>query len=374
MFKICSLHILQPSYFAAYLFKLPGHKKKTPDPPDRRMSFFHECRFMIHQHLQNGEISLVLNYLILIHHHHKMLRASSFPKAGSLLRQTVRSKTSSSTSALAYKQLHRNQKRPSLPTLETPNWSADAAVSSILYETPMPSRAPRKQHVLNCLVQNEPGVLSSVSGTLAARGFNIDSLVVCNTEVEDLSRMTIVLAGQDAVIEQARRQIEDLVPVYAVLDYSNAEIIKRELLLARVSLLGPEYFQELIATHKLHIDDGAAIPDLSAHESAFHPNNLAPSEALRQKHIHLDHISTITEKFGGKVVDISDRNVIVELSAKPTRISSFIQLLQPFGILEIARSGMMALPRTPLTNTNQEEDDDVVGAADIVDASQLPPG
>ncbi|KAK6464121.1 small subunit of acetolactate synthase-domain-containing protein [Scheffersomyces coipomensis] len=290
-----------------------------------------------------------------------------------LVKQMVRNKsTSSSTSALAYKTLHRNQKRPPLPTLETPNWSADAAVSSILYETPVPSRAPRKQHVLNCLVQNEPGVLSSVSGTLAARGFNIDSLVVCNTEVKDLSRMTIVLAGQDAVIEQARRQIEDLVPVYAVLDYTNAEIIKRELLLARVSLLGPEYFQELIATHKLHINDGASIPDLTATESAFHPNNLAPSEALRQKHKHLDHINTITEKFGGRIVDISDRNVIVELSAKPSRVSAFITLLHPFGVLELARSGMMALPRTPLDHAG--EDEDAIDAADIVDASQLPPG
>ncbi|KAI5965751.1 ILV6 [Candida pseudojiufengensis] len=296
-----------------------------------------------------------------------MLKRSPF------LQQFIRQRSSSSTSALAYKTLHRNQKRPPLPTLDTPNWSADTAVSSILYETPVASKLPAKQHVLNCLVQNEPGVLSSVSGTLAARGFNIDSLVVCNTEVKDLSRMTIVLKGLDGVVEQARRQIEDLVPVYAVLDYTNAEIIKRELLLARVSLLGPEYFQELIATHQLHIDDASSIPDLSACESAYHPSNLAPSEALRQKHIHLDHISTITKQFGGKIVDISDRNVVVELSAKPSRVSSFITLLQPFGILELARSGMMALPRTPLDGVT-EEDEASIDASDIVDASQLPPG
>ena len=66
-------------------------------------------------------------------------------------------------------------------------------------------------HVLNCLVQNEPGVLSRVSGILAGRGFNIESLVVCRTEIRDLSRMTIVLKGQDGVVEQARRQLEDLV-------------------------------------------------------------------------------------------------------------------------------------------------------------------
>lgn len=300
------------------------------------------------------------------------MRAALRPGLPGRLLQTRLKVLSSSTSALAYKTLHRNLKRPPLPTFDTPNWSADAAVSSILYETPFPSKAPRKQHVLNCLVQNEPGVLSSVSGHLAARGFNIDSLVVCNTEVKDLSRMTIVLGGQDAVVEQARRQIEDLVPVYAVLDYTNAEIVKRELLLARISLLGPEYFQELIAAHNSHTSDGSAVPDLSATESEFHPSNLPPSEALRQKHTHLQNISVITEKFGGRIVDISDRNCIVEVSAKPSRISSFIQLLQPFGILEIARSGMMALPRTPLDLSHLE--DDALDANDIVDASQLPPG
>jgi acetolactate synthase small subunit len=67
------------------------------------------------------------------------------------------------------------------------------------------------RHILNCLVQNEPGVLSRVSGILAGRGFNIDSLVVCRTEIRDLSRMCIVLSGQDGVVEQARRQLEDLV-------------------------------------------------------------------------------------------------------------------------------------------------------------------
>lgn len=63
-------------------------------------------------------------------------------------------------------------------------------------------------------MQNEPGVLSRVSGCLAARGFNIDSLVVCRTEIKDLSRMCIVLGGQDGVVEQVRRQLEDLVRVF----------------------------------------------------------------------------------------------------------------------------------------------------------------
>ena len=123
-------------------------------------------------------------------------------------------------------------------------------MTNILYNTPEPPHTPPKRHVLNCLVQNEPGVLSRVSGILAARGFNIDSLVVCNTEVGDLSRMNIVLRGQDGVVEQARRQLEDLVPVWVVLDYSKSQIVERELLLAKVSILGPEHFHELLAHHR----------------------------------------------------------------------------------------------------------------------------
>lgn len=276
---------------------------------------------------------------------------------------------SSSTAAMAYKNLHRNKKRPQLPTFEQPTLSADSAVSSIIYETPIAPRTPKTSHVLNCLVQNEPGVLSLVSGTLAARGFNIDSLVVCNTEVKDLSRMTIVLGGQDGVVEQARKQIEDLVPVYAVLDYTFSEIIKRELLLARVSLLGPEYFQELVAHH----NDADIKVSQRLRSETYHPNNLAPSQALRQKYEHLDAISKLTREFGGKVVDVSDRNCIVELSAKPSRISSFIALIQPFGILELARSGMMALPRTPIEGVD-DGTDPTKDASDVVDVSQLPPG
>lgn len=280
-------------------------------------------------------------------------------------------KSSSSTAALAYKLL-RNQQRPPLPTLETPKWTTEGAVASILYEAPYDIKAPVKKHVLNCLVQNEPGVLSLVSGTLAARGFNIDSLVVSNTEVKDLSRMTIVLREKDAVIEQARRQIEGLVPVYAVLDYTNSEIIKRELLLARISLLGPEYFQDLLKHHgsQEDIDADSSQGQLS---DKFHPKNLSISEILRLKHDYLNAISQIVEKFGGKVLDISDKNCIVELSAKPSRITAFLTLMRPFGILEAARSGMMALPRTPLINEDEAADHEFEEDS-VVDVTDLPPG
>lgn len=284
------------------------------------------------------------------------------------VRTFVRAK-SSSTSALAYKQLHRNKVRPPLPTIETPSWSTNSVISSILYETPAPSKEPRKQHVLNCLVQNEPGVLSLVSGTLAARGFNIDSLVVCNTEVKDLSRMTIILQGQDGVIEQARRQIEDLVPVFVVLDYSNSAIIKRELLMTRISLLGAEYFEDLIHHHEQDSNTDAIE---RIRQKPYHPSNLPLSQVLRLKHEHLNDISNLTSNFGGKVVDIAESSCIIELCAKPSRISAFLKLVEPFGILEVARSGMMVLPRTQL---EVEDEEDVQGKInDIVDISQLPPG
>ena len=235
-------------------------------------------------------------------------------------------RTNSSTSALAYKALHRRINP--LPISDNlPSWSAPAAVSSILYETPLPSTLPPKRHILNCLVQNEPGVLSRVSGILAARGFNIDSLVVCNTEVEDLSRMTIVLSGQDGVVEQARRQLEDLVPVWAVLDYTAAPLVQRELLLAKISILGPEYFEELLAHHRemtaadasrleelaQAAEEGQHNPEEARKGDDYHPSRLAASQALRHKHEHLEAITHLTHQFGGKVLDISTNNCIVEM-------------------------------------------------------------
>lgn len=267
----------------------------------------------------------------------------------------IRAKSTNSTSALAYKALHRRSPLP-LPVAETSpsgSYGAAAAVSSILYETPAISQAPPKKHILNCLVQNEPGVLSRISGILAARGFNIDSLVVCNTEVEDLSRMTIVLQGLDGVVEQARRQLEDLVPVWAVLDYTNAALVQRELLLAKVSILGPEVYEEIMEHHReitqpessagenanegeesdvernaeqrlqeLEADGAQQEKDQGMIEKArqmlgaadnYHPNRLAVSQALRHKHEHLEAITHLTHQFGGKVLDISTNNCIVEV-------------------------------------------------------------
>lgn len=157
---------------------------------------------------------------------------------------TIRFQSTSSQLLNASASVKRRRRKPAFldPSPITP--SAEEAVNNIIYNTPPTAPAPITRHVLNCLVSNEPGVLSHVSGVLAGRGFNIESLVVAKTEVPDLSRMTIVLNGQKVVIEQARRQLEDLVPIWAVLDYTHGRIVERELLLAKVSAVPHEHVHE----------------------------------------------------------------------------------------------------------------------------------
>ncbi|KAJ7188485.1 small subunit of acetolactate synthase-domain-containing protein [Mycena filopes] len=293
-----------------------------------------------------------------------------------------------STSALDYKQSHRTRPPP-LPTMDLPrSRSAEEAVTNILYNTPPPSLQPFKKHVLNCLVQNEPGVLSRVSGILAGRGFNIDSLVVCKTEIRDLSRMCIVLSGQDGVVEQARRQLEDLVPVWVVLDYTETRTISRELLLVKVSILGPEYLEEQLQGGPSHeprrsspaskLEREAALVhsiQRSAHSEELVESSqvpLTPSEALRIKHQHLHSINVLASQFGAKIVDVSENSVICELTAKTTRVEAFLNLVKPFGILEAARTGLMAMPRTPIASASEDEAN--VEATVAVEAHLLPPG
>ena len=131
-------------------------------------------------------------------------------------------------------------------------------------------------------------------------------------------------------MEQARRQLEDLVPVWAVLDYTGAPLVQRELLLAKISLLGPEYFEDLMAHHReMSAADASKLEELErdaggsgdehgqqqreASDADFHPNRLAASQALRHKMEHLDAITHLTHQFGGKVLDISTNNCIVEM-------------------------------------------------------------
>lgn len=132
--------------------------------------------------------------------------------------------------------------------------------------------------------------------------------------------MTIVLQGQDGVVEQARRQLDDLVPVWAVLDYTDSALVQRELLLAKVSILGPEFFEELLQHHREITTPGEALEgqkdkdEKSASKSKeYHPRHLPLSQALRHKHEHLDAITRLAHQFGGKVLDISTNNCIVEV-------------------------------------------------------------
>ncbi|KAF9917413.1 hypothetical protein BX616_001082 [Lobosporangium transversale] len=275
--------------------------------------------------------------------------------------------SSSSTSAISYKRKHPRKLHPALSSdyLHPGAPNAEEAVSSILYNTPPSGKDNTKQrHIFNCLVQNEPGVLSRVSGILAGRGFNIDSLVVAKTEVADLSRMTIVLRGESSTIEQARRQLEDLVPVWAVLDYTGFKVIQRELLLIKVSILGPEHV-------RAQMNSRSPNWQLLQEEAE---EDMTPSDALRQTHAHLKSLKELTDLFQGNIVDVSSDCVVIELSAKPDRIDSFVKLVKPFGILEAARSGMMAMPRSPIYDRHSEENDQPEEEGSGVDASLLPPG
>ncbi|KAH9166267.1 acetolactate synthase [Lactarius sanguifluus] len=252
-----------------------------------------------------------------------------------------------STSALDYKTSHK-VRPPPLPKMDLPrSRSAEEAVTNILYNTPPPSLQPYKKHVLNCLVQNEPGVLSRVSGILAGRGFNIDSLVVCRTEIRDLSRMCIVISGQDGVVKQARRQLEDL-----------THTISRELLLVKVSILWPEYLED-------QLEGGPSHEPRAAHRAHA-------DEALRRRHQHLYSLHVLANQFGARLVDVSDHSVIVEMTGKTSRVEAFLALVKPFGIIESARTGLMAMPRTPIAGLAEDDASSELGSN--VDASLLPPG
>jgi acetolactate synthase-1/3 small subunit len=150
------------------------------------------------------------------------------------------------------------------------------------------------------------------------------------------------------------------VPVWAVLDYTDTRVITRELLLVKVSILGPEYLEDQLkggpsheprrghhASHhetKLEKEtvlaqnfERGAHPE--AHTETTTPPPLTPSEALRLKHQHLHSVSVLADQFGAKIVDVSENSVIVELTAKTNRVIAFLSLLKPFGILESARTG-----------------------------------
>jgi acetolactate synthase I/III small subunit len=155
------------------------------------------------------------------------------------------------------------------------------------------------RHVLSALVQNVPGVLSHISGMLASRGYNIDSLAVGETEDPHLSRMTFVIVGDDSVLEQVRKQLEKIVTVVRVDDVSAQDFVERDLMLIKVT----------------------APPDKRG------------------------EISELTKIFSGRIVDVSLSAVMIEISGQEKKIEAFIELMRPFGISEVVRTGRIAMVR-----------------------------
>src|SRR4051812_45181614 len=157
----------------------------------------------------------------------------------------------------------------------------------------------RMRHVLSALVQNQPGVLAHVSGMLGSRGFNIDSLAVGETEDAHLSRVTFVVMGDDRVLEQVRKQLEKIVTVVQVMDISREDFVERDLMLIKV---------------RVGADRRAEVQGL-------------------------------VQIFRGRVVDVSPEQMMIEISGQERKIEAFIDVVRPYGIIELARTGRIALVR-----------------------------
>jgi acetolactate synthase-1/3 small subunit len=159
------------------------------------------------------------------------------------------------------------------------------------------------KHIISALVENKPGVLAHVAGMFAARAFNIDSLVVGRTEDPQLSRMTIVVVGDDRVVEQVRKQLAKIVPVVKVQDFVGQPVVARDLMLISIS----------------------ASPDKRP------------------------EILSLIETFKAKVVDIGQKFVMVEICGPEAKIEAFINMCKPYGIKSVARTGTIAMPRQAKT-------------------------
>ena len=160
------------------------------------------------------------------------------------------------------------------------------------------------RHVLSAVVQNVPGVLAHISGMLASRGYNIDSLAVGETEDPNLSRMTFVVVGDDRVLEQVRKQLEKIVTVVRVVDVSARNYVERDLMLLKVK---------------------------------------APPGGQRSE------IRELVEIFRGKIVDVGAEELMIEISGRENKIEAFIERMRAYGITELVRSGRIAMVRSGVT-------------------------
>ena len=161
------------------------------------------------------------------------------------------------------------------------------------------------KHTLSVLVEDESGALSRISGLFARRGFNIDSLAVGPAETKGISRLTMVVEGDDETLQQMTKQLNKLFNVLGVADLSNLAAVERELMLLKV----------------------------------------ASKEETRGK------ILELVQVFRAKVVDVSDMALTLEVVGDPGKLVALEKLLEPYGILEIARTGKIALKRSSGVNT-----------------------
>ncbi len=155
------------------------------------------------------------------------------------------------------------------------------------------------RHVISVLVENHFGVLAHVSGLFSARGFNIDSLTVGETEDPSVSRMTIVAKGDDRVLDQIMKQLDRLVDVIKVIDLTKDEMIARELVLVKVA---------------------------------------APAKVRSD-------VIQVVNTFRAKIVDVNPKNLIIEITGTESKIDAMLELLRPFGIREVVRTGLVAMSR-----------------------------
>ena len=159
-----------------------------------------------------------------------------------------------------------------------------------------------KQHVVSALVENRAGTLSRVSGLFSRRGFNIDSLTVVETEDHSVSRMTIAVTGNDAVLEQIIKQLEKLVDVIAVRELEHDSCVRREIMLVKTSA----------------------------------DENTRPA------------VIEIAGIFRSRIVDVSPSTITIEATGDIEKLNGLLLLLRPYGILELARTGLVALERGSL--------------------------
>ena len=157
----------------------------------------------------------------------------------------------------------------------------------------------REKHILSLLVDNEPGVLSRVAGFFSGRGFNIDSLCVSETNDPLISRITLVTYGDMMIVEQIKKQLNKLINVKKVLDFTGTEHVEREMALVKV----------------------------------------------RAKAEHRAEILRTVDIFRATVVDVNADYYTVEVIGDENKVVAFLNLLKPMGIKEVARSGAIALAR-----------------------------